>query len=87
MWRTFQREGHQVGECEFGASTLECAPARLTTKDGQHLKVNEVRRGKALTPESCARRVSVNAVIREGHGEDAGINDEHAHPEASLPQP
>ncbi len=78
MRGALQRQRPQVGQREVSAAGVESAGSHLATQHRGDLQIDKLGRRKVLAAQPGTRTVTVVAVIGQGSGDDAGVNDEHA---------
>lgn len=68
----------QVSQRELCPTDVEVPPGETPAKYGRHLEVDKFRGCQPFTTKPRPGPVTVPAVVSQGDGKDARVNDEHA---------
>ena len=68
-----RREIEEILEGQPRAAEVESRARHLSAEDGDHLEIDQLRRCEPLRAQMLSRRVTVDAVVGQCGGEDAGV--------------
>ena len=80
-----ERQGGQIGQRKGRAADINLAAVHLPAQHRGDFKVHEFWRAQPFPAQAGTGMVAVRAVIAQGGGQDAGVNDDHDRRAASLP--
>ena len=87
-WCDARRSGSAARPSRANAARqTSMKPSRTCRRQNRGgLEIDQVWRGQPFTAQAVTRVITVVAVVSEGYAHDAGINDDHGRPAASIPR-
>ena len=81
-----QRQRREVSLGQRGAASVYEAFPHLPSPDRGGLEIDQLWRGQPFAAQAATCVIAVVAIVSEGYGHDAGINDDHGRRGASIPR-